>query len=93
MKQDSFTEKFSRWIVNHPLQSIFFSMIIFLAATFGLKFMTVENDFRYWFGQDNPYRIAFEELQNVYTKDDGVQISIANREGDLFNKKTSYYFK
>ncbi|MCO4782986.1 MAG: outer membrane lipoprotein-sorting protein [Candidatus Cloacimonetes bacterium] len=88
MSKNTFSHRFSRWVVANPLKSIFISVVIFFTAVFGLKFMTVENDFRYWFGQDNPYRIAFEELQNVYTKDDGVQISIANRQGDLFNKKT-----
>ena len=61
-------------------------MVLLLA--YGARYATLSSDYRYFFGEDNPQRTAFESLQNVYSKDDSVLMTITPKDGQVFKPAT-----
>ncbi|MDH3818699.1 MAG: hypothetical protein OES21_08785, partial [Myxococcales bacterium] len=59
----------------------------FLAASGG-RFIEFKNDYQYFFREDNPQLRAFEELQDIYTKNDNTLIVIAPDSGKVFQPET-----
>ena len=58
-----------------------------LAASGG-RFLEFKNDYQYFFREDNPQLRAFEELQEIYTKNDNVLIVVAPESGKVFEPET-----
>ncbi len=54
----------------------------------GGRFLEFTNDYRIFFGDDNPELLAFEELENTYSKNDNVMFVLAPRDGKVFTKQT-----
>lgn len=75
-------------VTKRPLVSIFGSLVLVFGLAFGAKNLTVSSDYRYFFGKDNPQRIAFENLQDVYSKDDSILYIITPKDGVVFKKDT-----
>ena len=59
----------------------------FLAAS-GTRFIEFKNDYQYFFREDNPQLRAFEDLQDIYTKNDNTLIVIAPDSGKVFQPGT-----
>ena len=59
----------------------------FLAASGG-RFIEFKNDYQYFFREDNPQLRAFEDLQDIYTKNDNTLIVIAPDSGKVFQPET-----
>ncbi len=67
----------------------FLLVVATVAAAFnGTRFLSFSNDYRVFFSKDNPQLVAFETLQNTYTKSDNVLIVIAPKDGDVFTPRT-----
>lgn len=75
---------FSTWVIKHRLVVILLALALVASAASGVRFLTFDNDYRAFFGDDNPDLIAFNELEETYTKSDNVFIVIAPKEGDVF---------
>ncbi len=58
-----------------------------LAAS-GARFLSFSNDYRIFFSKENPQLLAFEELQNTYTKSDNVLFVLAPADGKVFTPET-----
>jgi len=78
---------FSEWVIKHRFIVILFSLIIVVTAASGLRYLGFNNDYRAFFGPDNPELIAFNEVENTYTKSDNVFIVIAPKNGNIFAPK------
>ena len=76
------------WILNHRFLSMFLSVLLCLVLGTGATRLGFSTDYRDFFGKDNPQLLAFESLQNVYSKDDNVLIAIENSKGDVFDQQT-----
>lgn len=59
--------------------------LAFLGAS-GARYFGMGTDYRVYFGADNPQLIAFDEVQNVYTKNDNILFTIAPDDGDIFTR-------
>lgn len=68
----------------------FFCIALGLAAlaASGIRFLSFSNDYRVFFGEENPQLLAFEELQNTYTKSDSVFFVLAPADGNVFTPET-----
>ncbi|HIG79753.1 MAG TPA: RND family transporter [Cycloclasticus sp.] len=78
---------FSEWVIKHRVIVIVLSVIIVAAAASGLRHLSFNNDYRAFFGEDNPELVAFNEVENTYTKSDNVFIVISPNGGDVFQPK------
>ncbi len=60
--------------------------LLVLSAS-GARFLGFSTDYRVFFSQENPQLLAFEELQNTYTKSDNVLFVIEPPDGDVFTPR------
>jgi hypothetical protein len=84
----SYTERYSQYVVNHPWLMLLTSLLLVLAAASGGRFIEFTNDYRVFFSDDNPELLAFEQMQDTYTKTDNVLFVIAPKDGKVFSNKT-----
>ena len=67
-----------RWLV------ILLTLVTVATAGSGVRFLRFDTDYRIFFSADNPQLLAFENLQNTYTKNDNVLFVLAPKEGKVF---------
>ena len=88
MKNYQLETRWAKTVLKHPFVVILTSIIMILLVAYGARYATVSSDYRYFFGEDNPQRTAFESLQNVYSKDDSVLITVTPDNGQVFKLET-----
>lgn len=54
----------------------------------GMSRLSFSNDYRMFFSDENPQLLAFETLQNTYTKTDNVLFVVTPKDGDVFTRET-----
>ena len=70
-----------RWLV------VTLATLVMLAITAGVRFITITNDHRALFGEDNPQLLAFDALEDTYSGSNTALIAIAPREGSVFTRE------
>ncbi|MDE2706622.1 MAG: RND family transporter, partial [Gemmatimonadota bacterium] len=70
-----------RWLV------VVLATLVMLAMTAGARFITVTNDYRVLFSEDNPQLAAFDALENTYSVSNAALIAIAPRDGSVFTRE------
>lgn len=80
-------ESYARWVIRWRWLVIVFSVASALLMASGMQYFKIDNDYRVFFGPDNPQLVAFEELQDTYTKNDNVLIVLAPEDGQVFTKE------
>ncbi|MFT4579631.1 MAG: putative RND superfamily exporter protein [Nitrospinales bacterium] len=85
MKNNSINDfgviRFRWWI-------IFSTLVLVIAAASGARFLGFSTDYRVFFSEDNPQLVAFETLQNTYTKNDNVMFAVEPKDGKVFTPQT-----
>jgi len=76
------------WVTQHRVLSIIISMVIALLAAAGSKNLVFTNDYRVFFSGDDPHLLAFESLQDTYSKNDNALIALAPDDGVVFKPST-----
>jgi len=71
-----------RWLV------IAVTVVIMSVLASGGRFLAFTNDYRVFFGPDNPQLLAFDDLQETYTKSDNLFIMMEPNSGTVFDKST-----
>lgn len=74
--------------VRHPWLVLLLGVLFVGAAGFGGKNLYFRGDYKVFFEETNPQRMAFEEMQAVFNKNENASIVIAPKSGDVFNKAT-----
>lgn len=59
-----------------------------VVAASGARYLGFSNDYRVFFSKENPQLLAFEDLQDTYTKSDNVLFVLAPADGDVFTPHT-----
>ena len=85
---DNTTTKFATWIVGHRWSVIALTVMIVAVVAAGMRHAGFTGDYHVFFAPDNPQMLAFELLENTYSKDDNVLIVLAPKNGDVFTNKT-----
>jgi uncharacterized protein len=67
---------------------ILMTLMIVLSAASGGRFLGFSTDYRVFFSKDNPQLVAFETLQNTYTKNDNIMFAVEPKDGKVFTRKT-----
>ncbi|MFT4584411.1 MAG: hypothetical protein ACI915_003777 [Gammaproteobacteria bacterium] len=85
---NEFESRFARWVVRYRWLVIVVSLVLVALAASGARHLSVTNSYRVYFGPEDPHRVAFEALENTYTKEDNVLIVIAPKNGEVFTRET-----
>ncbi|NOR42595.1 MAG: MMPL family transporter [Gammaproteobacteria bacterium] len=81
-------ESYTQWIIRWKYLVVLASLVTVVAATYGGQFLKFSNDYRMFFGEDNPQLLAFEKMQKTYNKNDNILFVITPKSGKVFSKDT-----
>ena len=70
-----------RWLV------VTLVILLTLITGAGLRFISVTNDYRIMFSEDNPQYVAFKELENTFSTSNMALIAVAPRGGSVFTRE------
>ncbi|MCK5718321.1 MAG: MMPL family transporter [Thiomargarita sp.] len=80
-------ERYGQWIIRWRYFVVLATLILVGLTTFGLP-LKFDTDYRVFFSDENPQLIAFDNLQNTYTKNDNVLIVLAPKDKQVFTANT-----
>ena len=78
----------AEWLVRWRWLLVVLAFAFAAFAVSGLRYYGFSNDYRIFFSEENPQLLAFENLQNTYTKSDNVLFVIAPADGKVFTPRT-----
>ncbi len=81
-------KRYAEFILRHKWKTVILSVAWILAMGTGLQHFAFTNDYRVFFGEDNPQLLAFENLQDTYARNDNVMIVLAPEDGQVFTRET-----
>jgi len=85
---DRIASAYTDWIIRWRWWVLGISLLVAGGAGYGLRFLQFTPDYRVYFSADNPQRKAFEELENVYSKNDNIFIAIQPANKNIFTRDT-----
>ncbi|WP_371192510.1 RND family transporter [Glaciecola sp. SC05] len=80
--------KFDAQILNNSKLTMFLCLMVLLISAIGAKNLYFRGDYKVFFEADNPQRLAYENMQQIFSKNESASILIAARDGDLFNQQS-----
>lgn len=76
--------KYTDKLLRVPWLILLVSLALTAAAGYGIRYVHFKSDYRMFFSDDNPQLLAFEALQNTYTRDDNLLLVVTPKQGDVF---------
>lgn len=80
-------ESYTQWIIKWRYLVVALCILACGAATMGGKNLGFDNDYRMFFGDDNPQLHAFERMQNTFNKNDNIMFVLTPKDGDVFTRE------
>ena len=77
-----------KWVIKYRWLVLAATLVVAFAAASGGRHLGFTNDYRYFFGGENPQLLAFESIQDTYSKNDNVLFALAPRDGRVFTNRT-----
>ena len=87
LPSDTFSAKFAHLVLHHRWLIIILSLIISVSSGLGLQFITLSTEPRDNFGPDNPQLIAFEDLEEKFSRVENIFLAIAPDDGNVFTPR------
>jgi len=81
-------EAYAKTLLKYRWAAIVLSILVTLGLASGGRLLVFTNDYRVFFGPDNPQLIAFDDLQETYTKSDNLFIMLEPESGTVFDTAT-----
>jgi len=83
-------ERYIDWIYRWRFAIVVMTVLLIALAGYGGRDhqKNFKTDYRNFFSKENPQLLAFEELQNVYSKNDLLLIAIEPKSGKVFERET-----
>ncbi|PHS51661.1 MAG: RND transporter [Lutibacter sp.] len=88
MKNNTPITNFAKWTIKRRWFILLAALVITIIAGSGARFLAFNNDYHIFFSEDNPQVLAFDALQEKFTKDDNVFIVIEPKSGKVFTRET-----
>ena len=80
----NFVTNLGFFVTRHPWWVILISILLLSGLTIGAKNLEFKSDYRVYFSADNPQLLAFEAIQNTYSKSDNVLFVVQPTESGVF---------
>ena len=75
-------------ILRRPWVTVALAAAVMAAMTAGVRFITVTNDYRILFGENNPELAEYERLEDTYAESNRALIAVAPAQGGAFTRET-----
>lgn len=82
-----FLERYITVILTRRWLIVLLAGPIMLAMTAGVQFITITNDYRSLFEEDNPQLLAFDALENTYAASNIALVAVAPETGSVFTRE------
>ena len=82
------TVSYTRWIIRWRWAVVAITILAAFGIGYGAQGLYFNTGYRAFFDEDNPQLVAFESLQNIYTKNDNVLFVVSPKEGKVFDRNT-----
>lgn len=82
-----FERRFGELVIQYRWLVIIGCLLLVGLMASGAKNLSMTTNYRVFFSEDNPQRMAFEALENTYAKNDNVMFVIAPDDGVVFTQK------
>ena len=82
--ETSWLVRYAQWVIRMRWPVVIGTLLLVAVAGAGAGGLYFDADYRAFFGEENPQLQAFEELQNIYTKNDNVLFVVAPDDGEVF---------
>ncbi|MDH5355867.1 MAG: RND family transporter, partial [Gammaproteobacteria bacterium] len=79
-------KNYAEIIIRFKWLTVLLSVLWVMAMGAGAQHLTFTNDYRAFFGEDNPQLLAFENIQDTYSRSDNVLILLAPKDGEVFTR-------
>ena len=80
-------ERYTTAILRYRWLVVALATLVMLGIAAGVRFITVTNDYRILFGEDNPQLLAFDALENTYSVSKAVLIAVTPQDGSVFTRE------
>ena len=80
-------DRYINAILRYRWPVVALAVLIMLVTGVGALFITVTNNYRIMFGEDNPQLAAFKALENTFSTSNMAIIAIAPRKGSVFTRE------
>ena len=87
-KFDDKVVNYTKWVIKWRWLIVLGTLLVAGFAASGVRFLEFDTNYRVFFGDDNPQLADFEQLQNVYTKNDNIIVILEPDDGKVFTGKT-----
>jgi hypothetical protein len=81
-------ESFAHFMIRWRFAVILITLVVVGITGFGGQKLAFSNDYRDFFGSDNPQLKAFERMQNTFNKNDNISFIITPKDGRVFSVAT-----
>ncbi|NOX28145.1 MAG: MMPL family transporter [Gammaproteobacteria bacterium] len=81
-------DQFGAWVIQWRWLIIIATLAFVTFAFLGTKNLVFTNDYRVFFGKDNPQLLAFDDMEQTYNKNDNVLFVLAPKDGNAFTAET-----
>jgi predicted RND superfamily exporter protein len=81
-------KRYAEFILRHKWAVILLTLLAIAVMGAGARHLTFTNDYRVFFGEENPQLLAFESLQDTYAKNDNAMFILVPASGDVFTRDT-----
>jgi len=83
-------QAYADWLYRWRFVVVIVTLALVLLMAYGGRDhqKNFKTNYRNFFSQENPQLLAFEAIQNIYTKNDNVLIVLSPKDGDVFTRET-----
>ena len=81
-------KKYAEFILRHKWVTLILVVLWIMGMGAGAQHLTFTTDYRVFFSEDNPQLVAFENLQDTYTRNDNVMMLLVPKDGQVFTRET-----
>ncbi len=74
---------FAEAVIRFKWLVILLCVLSIMSMGYGARYLQFTNDYRAFFGDDNPQLMAFDNLQDTYSKNDNVMMVLVPEGGDV----------
>ncbi len=82
------TRQFAEFIIRFKWYTVIFTVAWIVLMGAGTQYLTFTNDYRVFFGDDNPQLVAFENIQDTYSRSDNAMLLLVPEDGQVFTRAT-----
>lgn len=86
---DAATSRLAEYLIRFRWWVIAVTVMVVALAAAGGRFLEFSNNYRVFFGKENPELLAFEDFQATYTKNDNILIVIQPADRKVFKSRVT----